>query len=674
MFQLERFIAELKSRENEFLYSDVLTGEPPDIHFQNRFRELQFCEPPPDDGYYQPPLEDARDVLKTLIEDYFALEAPNDILLVRASPGIGKSTASVGVAEDLAASGKRVAYAGPRHDFFMELMQKSKDPSLWYEWLPRQNADDSGEKIETCRHTFAINQWMQKGYQSIDFCSKICGWDYVRTGCVWHRQKRRTEPIIYIQHAHAVLGHPLKFNVMIGDESPISSFVHDWRIPGDRVRPSGLPYEEPLAELLDYIEIICANTNHMEGEELIKFLGGADDVLETCSSFQFNINAEALSPTLHNIGDVELADYFHLPNLVNLLAREARMCKTGKPYAHRIIIHKGYLTLLLRRDLDRGLPPHIAWMDATANKRIYSRCFQRPIKMVELAPRISGKIYQVVDRANGKGSLMTRNNERTSKAIQLETIINQIIEDKQYRSPSVISFQKFIEQSDIHTKKTAHFYGARGSNEMEECDAIIIAGTPQPNIFDIARMAKMVFFERDEAFEFGRFSSQQMPYRFADSDGIGRSYPVSGFWNDPDLQDILMMVREDEILQAAHRGRPINHPLDIWLMLNVPINGLPPDELLTMREIMDAPDGVDIFMWNDALQIINDIADNHNGMVTLRMLIESGYNRRTAMKYFSALTEKGGWVNAKFREEFSRRSQRAIERTGPNGDLSGSQE
>src|SRR3990167_3121951 len=147
-------------------------------------RHLKECPPPA----WMPAIGNAMDARTTIdaaITEYLAEPWPNHILLVRAMPGTGKTTIAVAIAEGLAAEGRRVAYAGPRHDFFYDLMDKAAMPEAWYEWLPRQqgDADNAIERPQTCLYTEQINKWLYRGYDGMSFCSGVCGWSYVQKKC-----------------------------------------------------------------------------------------------------------------------------------------------------------------------------------------------------------------------------------------------------------------------------------------------------------------------------------------------------------------------------------------------------------------------------------------------------------------------------------------------------------
>jgi hypothetical protein len=586
--------------------------------------------------------------MRAAIRDYLEIEHPAHMLLVRALPGTGKTTAAAEIVDELALTGRRIAYAGPRHDFFQDVTAKSSQPDGWYEWLPRQ-ADEEG-KLQTCRYAAQINTWLNRGYMGMDFCSGVCGWDYINDVCPYYQQKRTLSPVVYVQHQHVTNGHPMKFSVLFGDESPIGAFLHEWDIPAKHIFPPGMPVDEPLTEMLYALSGFALGCErNVEGSELIEHLGGPVAVIHACETFTMPANALAAG-TIHLPEEAEKAPYFHLVRLVPLLLREAKAASAKIEYAHRIILSKGKLTLLLRKQVDWDkTAEHVVWLDATGRPDLYRSLFERDVEVVDARPRLYGRIFQVVDRANGKSALSPSEGDRarrkmvgseqTLHAKQAEQVIRRIIEERGYQAPSVIGFKDFINHLGLDdlSVNTAHFYAARGTNEHQDADAIFVVGAPQANFYDVVKMAKMIYFERDHAFVV-KWLSKDQAYNFTGSDGLGRCYPVSGFWEDPDLQAILETLREDEIIQAAHRARPVNHPVDIWLLTNVPIDGLPPDELLTMREIMGSPQGVDMWRWQKVKELMN-VLDT----ITIVDLEKCGISHKTAVEYMNQIAKHPGW-------------------------------
>ncbi len=589
-------------------------------------------------------VEEARAVIRGAIASYLAQEAPGRALLVKALPGVGKTTAAVGAAEALALEGRRVLYAGPRHDFYPDLMAIAAQPSWWYEWLPRQRADEAAGKPETCQYADQIQSWMVRGYAAMDFCSRICGWDFIKEGCPWHAQKRRPEPIIYGQHQHIALGHPISFEAVIGDESPLAAFCRKWSIPGKYILPSGMDPTVPLAEVLHNLEALAEHGGKpLEGEQLLQLLGGASHVAEACEQMMLPASALAVVPEIYKPAQVSEVPYFHLPSLVPLLLREARMAAEGKEYLHRVILAQGRLIMLLRRPVNDRLPDHICWLDATANPTLYEAVLGRKCQVVDVQPRMQAHIFQVYDRANGKASLQTEEGDATPKAAQLELQVQRIVERRGYRAAAIITFQGTLGRSPYfqglaHT----HFYAARGTNALEDCDALVVAGTPVPPLSSLTALARMVFFERIEPWKQG-WATVDRPYNYIDPDGKGASYPVSGFPGDPQLDAVLWAVREAEIIQAAHRVRPVNHEVDIWLLTNLPIDELPPERLLSIADVFGAPAGVDVFDWPRVVPTALRIVEEKGQVTALDLAQALGRSANTARKYWQILRDEYGW-------------------------------
>jgi hypothetical protein len=342
--------------------------------------------------------------------------------------------------------------------------------------------------------------------------------------------------------------------------------------------------------------------------------------------------------------DVERAPYTHLPALVGLLGRAARTLEAGALPADRVRLVGGDLLLLLRRPIHDRLPPRIVWLDATAQPRLYGAAFGRPTRVLGADVRLVGRVLQVYDRANGKRTLVDPAGAPTPKADQAQALIRAICTQRGYARPAVITFQACEEGMGLD--ETGHFYAARGTNQYEGCDALFVLGTPMPAPDALLDQARMLFFEREEEFT-APWTPALRPYAYTDpSDGQGRAYPVGGYWDDPDLSAVLWANREAEIIQAAHRARPIHQACDVWLLTNLPLEGLPPDALVSVREVLGAPEGVHPYLWQRLVEAAEELAARH-GVVTAPALAERlGASRPTIYKYMALLEGTGAWERA----------------------------
>lgn len=628
----------------QFLKQHEPPPEPDSIeepeYLRGQQRSIKQCAPP-DIVRYRDPLPISRQKIAQAMRDYMMLDSPNHMMLIPAPPGTGKTWAGVEFAQwAYQRTGQRVFYAGPRHDFFADVsktaLEQGQPLNNWYEWLPRQANDDDPAK-HTCNHTETINLWMHKGFTGMDFCSQVCGWDYVNKGCRYHQQKNRKEPLIYGQHAHVVLGHPLsvQFGVVIGDENPMSTFVNEWRIPSKHIAWSDLPADEPLTKILYEMQRLCDNGTKLHGPDLIRMLG-ADVVIGACEKFSMPASAAVLTPHLHTDEDAEKAPYNYLPTFIPMLLKEAMAAKAEVEYLHRIWLSEHGLTILTRNHVNEQMPKHVIWFDATGRKGLYEALFERDVEQVDVHPQLTGKIYQVVDRANGKGSLIDKKEQQTHRVAQVVSQVNEIC--KNYQQPAVITYQAIKDQ---FSQTTMHFYANRGSNLFQECDVLVVVGTPQPPLYQMEKTAKAIWNKRMRPFD-TKWYTRERTYNFVDSDGNGWCYPVSAY-ADEELNEILWQYREAELIQATHRARILFRNVPVYLLTNVPIDELPPTELLTIRELMGAPEGVDIFKWGEVIIFAED-CEKKQGFVSVSDLMNGlSISKPTALKYIDELINQGSW-------------------------------
>lgn len=618
----------------------------PDDEF---WRRLRRCIPPAVASQIQIELDDAREIITDTINDYRILADPDFVLLIKALPGIGKTFYAVHTAEEEAMMGKNVAYAGPRHDFFNDVLEIADHPELWYEWQPRQAGDENGNG-QTCRYTNEISAWLAKGYDAMTFCSGICGWDYVNSGCPYYAQKRerKDHPITFIQHSHVCLGHPLKFDVLIGDEDPTTSFTHRWTIPLKWIIPPGLMPNNPLSNLLSILRGVSASSDVIEGHALIDSLGGAENVLEVFEKSIMPWDAIA-STNIHSLEEAETAGYFHLPKLSHLLQHEARLALIGGDYVGRIIAGGESLSLLLHHGVSESMPAHRVWLDATGNERIYRATFGQPVKTVDLSPKLQGSITVITDRANGKRALENRSKPEESirNLEKVNRIINRIADEENAQRIGIVTFQGLIDgedklllQDENRNREVLNFYGARGTNRLKDVDTLFVIGTPMPEQSIFRSMAAMIFSKRDRPFD-DRWTWRYLPYNFIDENKDGWEYPAGGFWNDQDLQALLYQWREAEIIQAVHRARPLLHSVNVYLLTNLPIIELRVDRLLSISELFDVPDGIDRYKWAKFVEFASEQSVIDTADV---VALFGNMKAETARKYITKLVETlPGW-------------------------------
>jgi hypothetical protein len=643
-----------------------------------------------------------QDAMMQAIYAYLADPHPDHILLVRLVAGGGKSTVSVQIAEMLAQPDddgrqRRIAYYGPRHTLFGDLMEAAQHRDWWHEWRPRTQGHAETGEGETCMYAPQVATWLHKGYDAMHYCARICGWDYIKNECAYHYQKRTRKPLLYLQHQHLWAGvagelHP---SLAFGDELPLGAMLWQWQIPEKWVAPPGMDLSEPASELLYTLAALCKarDTDRYTGRALLDALGGPQSVADVVAdyearraslpeSFDFPEQVEwkrgkgkrrgdldgddPSGVKLSLPGDVENAPYNYVRPLLWHLKREAAAALAGEDYIHRIVAGNGRLMLMQRRILHPSVPRHVIWLDGTGDAATYEALFGRPVKELRLDLPIQGTVYQVVNRANGKRSLLgdstpdvppvmegevlpatERRPELTRQAHEAFELIRLIRQRHGYQKSGLISFKGVVDQAPDPFDVLSWFYGNRGSNAFTDrgdiagVDSLFVVGTPLPDPYALRDLAGMLHLERMAAFDL-TWSDRLMPYAYQDADGNGYSYPVSNFWNEPALQVLVEQLRDMEIVQAAERARLRIRTVDVWLLLNLPLTDLPPDQIVTTQELLRGPVDlpVDPWKWSRVLALADRCWEAEETITAGLIAKECGVAAPTARRYLAYLAEQ----------------------------------
>ncbi len=650
---------------------DGPVGQPPPE--RERRRGLIPLEPVATDETPLLTIDEARALIRAEMEAYLAMTHPTYMLLIALPPGAGKTTEAVRQAERFAQETRgRVLYAGPRHELWGDLQRESTIPAeardaWWYHWQPHTAGDPETGQGQTCRWAREFAEWTRRGHKGFHFCQKprVCGYEYIEHHCVWHAQKKRKQPIVFVQHMDVVLGHPFLDTcaLLIGDESPLGAFLHDWQIPAEAIIPGSVYGDEAgnrapeLTLDADTLELLLAlrtltdrppldddgqPASDWRGPALLRRLGGAGTVHQVCRDAVIGLEHLAV-PTLPGgtPSGVDQVPYAHLIPLLIRLRDEAEEAMHGRDSVSRVRVDRRGLRLLLRRSQER-LPRHVIWLDATANPDLYRAMFDRDVKVVAPRVQMAGEVHQVYASLNNRDALVgedvakdpdtgrTRAKYRSAKRADVRDQVRQICAIQGYTRAAVITYKDL--KAEFAAYDTAHFYGLRGSNAFTQHDALIVVGTPQPAIESLADQAAMLHQERRRPFT---TTWSEEVRRYGD---LPAGYAVSGFWHDGDLHALLLQAREAELVQAAHRVRPLFRPVDVWLLTNLPLPDLPPAAVWSASDLYQAPPGVDATRWPDVMALADD------GPVTAADLVRVlGLAERTARRWIEAAADYPGW-------------------------------
>lgn len=618
-------------------------------------------------------VNDIPQILQDRMRDYVLEDDPGYMLLVRATPGSGKSWSGVKLAYWAAGkTRKKIFYAAPRHPLYGDLIEAASeqnlDPTKMYEWLPRQ---DGLGKVTTCIHSPIIGEWMRRGYNGINFCQMICGQQYMKTECGYHAQKKRKEPFIFGQHQNVTVGHMLsaKFHCLIGDEFPLSAFLDKRLITVPNLMRNDLnklPQAVPLVRMIQDMIYLCGLGRKVRGDEMIRYLTpqGIEAAMQSYQHpyVQLLFMSPGLDP-LNPAASVENTPYSYLDTFFAMAKREVAAFVAKRDYPNRLSLAPDGLTMLCRKHYADSLPSHIIWFDGTGRKDIYESMFEREVEEIYLSPPLQGEIIQITDRVNSKSG-MVEEGKPTKQALQAKDLVKAITDQHSGRV-AVITYKDIADlYSEVQGRgdlEITHFFGNRGGNALQGVEALIVIGTPMISPEGIVEAAKMLYYDRDEPFDTAWILDDR-DFIFSDEEGEGRAQPI-GTFRDPALNAILWQFREAEIVQSAHRGRPLRHPISIYLLSSLPVDELPPTKILTMREIMQAPEGVNIFEWKRIVEAADGLLAEGKLVTASGLGDKLEVSHSTALDYMRKLVKTGEWEVAILRTNTGRQQQAVSRRT-----------
>ena len=130
----------------------------------------------------------------------------------------------------------------------------------------------------------------------------------------------------------------------------------------------------------------------------------------------------------------------------------------------------------------------------------------------------------------------------------------------------------------------SHFGGLRGSNDFEDCDAVVIIGRQQIGSIAIEKEAASLFWDSKKELKLtGRLEQKARGYRLRSGKKIGVKVDVCA---DKRSQMLLELQRECETLQALDRIRLIHNkkPKHVYLLCNLPLD-IDVDNLISLTDL-----------------------------------------------------------------------------------------
>lgn len=344
-----------------------------------------------------------------------------------------------------------------------------------------------------------------------------------------------------------------------------------------------------------------------------------------------------------------------IDDLAKRLKIELDRYKTDKPYNSALSIEKtlegNSLVMRLRKYLQIPEDVPLLLLDANGDRELLSYLTERELTEHHVSIKMNCRIVQILDGKYGITTLFSRKkgepNKPKSSFWRLVKVVKQIAEQEEPSKILIITW-KVLEDVLVGMQKKGelpkeisinHFGNIRGSNENENREIAIILGTPCPKPSDMMMQSQALFY--DKGYVSAELESYEKAYNYKDKDGNGWKIEMERY-KDKRLEAIRRRYREMEVYQAAHRIRPIlEDGKTIYLLTNLPIDLLPPDEMYTVDDLTDMTNPE----YQQLEQKLLDFAEKHGGIWLELARSMTDVNLRKLRNWFDLVCKQNGFKN-----------------------------
>lgn len=275
----------------------------------------------------------------------------------------------------------------------------------------------------------------------------------------------------------------------------------------------------------------------------------------------------------------------HLSTLLTQLQREDTRRCTGAAFTSRLEATSGCLLLYTRQDrlidqLANPAQPKVI-LDATVSAPLLQALWPHtPLTVVQPRITLPNRVVQVLSRDWAKSTLKgTRAETQARRTRWYEEVASHVRPDHPTLVVCTMSceadLRAALQARGLTHVHIAHYGALRGSNAYKGYD-VILAQVYHPNLSDLVRQGRALFADNAVPLD-ERIVTEERT--LTDASGATWTVQVPTF-ADSRLQALLAACREAELLQAALRGRPFDHPdAQITLLFGLPLEGLIPTEI-----------------------------------------------------------------------------------------------
>jgi len=283
-------------------------------------------------------------------------------------------------------------------------------------------------------------------------------------------------------------------------------------------------------------------------------------------------------------------------DLVKLLSIEYKRFQSGELYNSAFTIQNTVegpsLVMRLRKNLQIPSDLPLLILDANGDAELLSHLTVRKIEEYKVSVKMNATIIQILDGRYGITTLYDKKEKKPRPSFnRLLRIVRNIAKIHDPNDIFICTWKDLEphllakqEDGELPNEIVIDHYGnIRGSNEFENRSVGIMFGTPCPPPEDTHMDAQCFWYSEDYVSD--EMEEQWIQYRYKDQNGNSWEIKMKRY-KDPRMEMLRRRYVEMEIYHAAHRIRLLlKVGKIIYLLENLPIDELPPTEMLTVDEL-----------------------------------------------------------------------------------------
>ncbi len=279
-------------------------------------------------------------------------------------------------------------------------------------------------------------------------------------------------------------------------------------------------------------------------------------------------------------------------NLLRTLNREYQLYIQDQGYNSALVMTTSGLKLNIRQHCQVPSDVPMVLLDGQGNAKLMSQLLGREVKLWSAPVSAQVQISQMVDGVYGLTSLWDSQNQKPKPTL-VKLMQKVILPACQYQPENllIVTWKKVADYlRDLQTKGQIpaevgieHYGNLKGSNQHQDRQRCILLGTPSTSSVSVEEMANALYVEAEDPIS---METEWVWKNYNYQDYQGQQYQAQvRQYVDPRVEQVARLFREDEMVQAAHRIRGVNHQdREILIISQLPIEELKPTCLTTLKD------------------------------------------------------------------------------------------